>query len=540
MTLNEMYTNQHDMAEPLRPRARFARWTTPRAAAGIGAIALAVMVGCKDSNVPYLTAPTSVSNTPTGVQDAITGLFGSSRNDVGLYVIFMSTMGRDAANFVNTEPRWVTMGTGVIPITNNDGFWGAAIWDLEYRTAKFANSIITSIPNVAPPYTTPQQQAIIGVAQTMKALMFMMLAETHDTGGVSVASIASTGTTPAPMLCNKDVWAYIVAVLDSGNTALNAAGSIALPISLPPGFASVSNQAGPSTTPGSFAAFNRALAGKAGLELAYAIARNTAGTAPTPNSAGSPNVQALTRADSAIKASALFSPANITLPAAGGFPAADPYGVYHAFTAQSGDLVNPVNGNIGTMAVLWDLVADVDTVNDARWKAKFSVNPGTVSQPSFAGAASPYIYSYYGTPSSPIPIVRNDELALVDAQIQLGLGQYANAVTLINDVHQQAGGMSAINPASMTTYAAVRDSLMKEQRITSVLEGSADRTIAIRMYGLAAVADTTWDATSGPDAAAKANADKAEGNFPDLHTTLLPVPISEASGRGGNYTLSCQ
>ncbi len=538
MTFNEMYTNQDDRAVA-RPRARSIRRTRARAAACIGAIALAVMVGCKDSNVPDLIAPTSVSNTPTGVQNAVTGLFGASRNDVGLYAIFMSTMARDAANFVNTEPRWVTMGTGVIPITSNDGFWGAAIWDDEYRTAKFANSIIASIPTVAPPYTTPQQQAIIGVAQTMKALMFMMVAETHDTGGVSIASITSTGTTPAPMLCNKDVWAYIVALLDSGNTVLNAAGSVALPVSLPPGFSSVSNSAGPSTTPGAFAAFNRALAAKAGLELAYAIARGT-GAAPTPTSAGSPNIPALTRADSAIKASALFSPSNITLPVVGGFSANDPYGVYHAFSPQSGDLVNPVNSNIGTMAVLWDLVADVDTVHDARWAAKFSGNPNLpVSQPSFAGSASPYIYNYYGTPAAPIPIVRNDELALVDAQIQLGLGQYAAAITLINDVHQQAGGFATpLNIAA--TYTAVRDSLMKEQRITSVLEAGGDRDIAIRMYGLAAVADTTWDATQGPDAAAKATADKSEGSFPDLHTTLLPVPIAEAAGRGGSYTLSCQ
>ena len=54
---------------------------------------------------------------------------------------------------------------------------------------------------------------------------------------------------------------------------------------------------------------------------------------------------------------------------------------------------------------------------------------------SFSGAASPYIYAYAGTPTSPIPIVRNEELTLVDAQIQLGLGNYATAITLINDVH---------------------------------------------------------------------------------------------------------
>jgi len=53
-----------------------------------------------------------------------------------------------------------------------------------------------------------------------------------------------------------------------------------------------------------------------------------------------------------------------------------------------------VNGVIGTLAVLWDMVADADTVNDARWHAKFAVNVNTV-QTSFAPAASPYSYAYY-------------------------------------------------------------------------------------------------------------------------------------------------
>ena len=50
------------------------------------------------------------------------------------------------------------------------------------------------------------------------------------------------------------------------------------------------------------------------------------------------------------------------------------------------------------------------------------------------------------------------------AQIRLGLGDFAGAVSLINTVHQQAGGFAT--PLSIgATYTAVRDSLLKEQRI---------------------------------------------------------------------------
>jgi hypothetical protein len=516
-----------------------AAWAVRHAALVISPLlATSVLASCKDSNVPFLTAPTQVAATTVGVQNAVTGLFSAARNDIGNYVTFLSTFSRDAANFTNTEPRYITEGMGLIPISNTDQFFSASVWDIEFRNAKFANQILSALPAVMPAYSASDAAAITGVVQTMKALQFMMLAETRDTLGVSPYSIDVSGTTPSPVFCNKDVWRYIVALLDSANASLTTAGSNPLPVTLPPGFASVSTTAAPSTTTGAFAAFNRALAAKAGLELAYAVARNAAGTAPTPTTSGTPDASALARADSAAHASALFNPGALTTPPAGGFTD-DAFGVYHSWSAQSGDQLNPINGEIGTLAVLWDMVADVDTVNDARWHAKFAVNPNAVQQLSFAGAASPYIYAYYPTVATPIPIVRNEELTLVDAQIQMGLGNLSNAITLINDVHQQVGGFSS--PLVIAAnYVAVRNALLKEQRISTILEGSEDRTIALRMYGMATVSDTTWNATSGPDAAAVAGATSALGAKPtDLHTLVDPPPSTEADGRGGSFTLAC-
>ncbi len=316
-----------------------------------------------------------------------------------------------------------------------------------------------------------------------------------------------------------------------GSIQLNTAGSIALPISVPAGFAAVAQTASPSTAPGSFAAFNRALAGKAGLELAYAIARGTGG-APTPTSAGSPNAAALLRADSALTASALYNLTAIKPPAVGNFPL-DANGVYHTFSGASGDQVSPVNGNYFQFVTTFDFTNDVDTLNDLRWKNKFVPDPQPVQVGTYAGVANPHLFLPYATVNSPIPIVRAEELALVRAQIQLGLGNLANAISLINTVHQQAGGFAT--PLTIAaTYTAVRDTLLKEQRISTVLEGSGDRLIAIRMYGLQLTADTTWAAHSGPDAVVDASV-KAT----DFHNTVATLPPAEISSRGGSWNLQC-
>ena len=97
-------------------------------------------------------------------------------------------------------------------------------------------------------------------------------------------------------------------------------------------------------------------------------------------------------------------------------------------------------------------------------------------------------------------------------------------------MHQQAGGFGS--PLTIApTYTAVRDTLLKEQRISTVWEGSGDRNISIRMYNLAATVDTTWSSAKATAAAGKQQV--------DLHTTVVPFPATELEGRGGSYTVTC-
>ncbi len=492
-------------------------WT--RVARIATAATLIGFAACKDSLVPNYNSPSVNAATPSGFQLLVTGAFAATRIDVGYLMTAATSFARDILNFTNSDNRFVTeWGGDGVPIPGSD-FYGRRGWDSPFQAARAANQVLADIPKVVPAYSAADQAAIAGVMQTLKALNFMYLAEYRDTAGVPVGDLTNSNiNAPAPILCNKNVWQYVVALLDSGNASLNAGGPT-IPITLPAGFSAVSVSPGPSTAAGSFAAFNRALAGKANLQLAYAIARSVAGTSPTPTTPGAPDPAALTRADSAILASALYNVAALVPPSPGGF--SDPNTVYHSFSGASGDVPNPFQvgiATLGTLRVLNEFVASVDTAHDLRWKAKFVVNTNPVQQQAYAVTSSNFIVDFYPSVASPIPIIRNEELVLLRAQVRLALGDYPGAWTLINAVRTTVGGLAAL-PVS-TDFVTTRDALLSEQRISTVLEDGADRMISIRMYGLAAVRDTTWGAS-------------------DTHATLLPVPTNEANARHGNVTPAC-
>lgn len=500
---------------------RLRRRPIGRGATLVAVLGVAALAACSDSNVPFFNEPTGISNTQSGIQNAVTGLFGASRISVGDMIFWQTQFARDLANIQFDNPQNLTFGTGLTPIPASN----AGPWDEQYRAQGAALSLIAAVPNAAPSYTKAQAEAIIGIVETLEAYDLMVVAETRDTLGIPIYPASNGG--PGTVFCNPDAWIQLVALLDTANDSLNAAGSVTLPVKLPPGFGSVSLTAGPSTVAGSFASFNRALAGKAGLELAYAIARNR-GAGATPTTPGSPDAAALTRADSAMTASALYN-VPLTTPVAGGYTE-NSAGVYWDYSSVSGDVVNPIYNQLGTWVTLRYLVADVDTLHDARWLAKFIPQPAKfplqIQEDAFMAWGD--LFSDYTSDASPIPLIRNEGMYLERAQIQLGLGNYAEAITLINDVHQQAGGFGS--PLSIApTYTAVRDSLLKEQRISMVGEPSGDRTISLRMYGLEAIADTTWSSAAAP---------RPPGGS-DLHTTVLPVPVTEVEGRGGVYNVTC-
>ncbi len=465
-----------------RPRSRARR------AAFLVAGSVAVLGACKDSNIPFYTAPTGVAPTPGGVQNALTGLLGAYRNDMGTVAITVSAgYARDGAVFTNTEPRTVEYPLGVYNTPPSSG----AIWNQEYQNIRQAQQILAAIPNTAPAYSNDQVAALDGVVQTMQAYAYMVMAEAHDTNGFAILPVGLATTQNGTAVCMKDAWKYVVALLDSANTNLVTAGATAPPVTLPNGMKGVGLSSGPGKVAGSFASFNRALAVKANLELAYAIARSPGGGAPTPTTPGSPDAATLARALALLDSTAMFDAGGALLAptTAGGFSASATT-VTHDFSGASGDVVNPIQGQIGTEAQLNDFVAAVDTANDLRFKAKFIINPNPVQQQVYnptanecciGGKAYSWLYYMSPSPGSSIPIIRSEGVTLYAAQIHLGMGDYVGALALVNQVRTTVGGLVPYPAADATVgnpYVQVRNDLMKEQRISMTWEASADRTIS--------------------------------------------------------------
>ncbi len=515
-------TNTHTTAAGRRLRRRGVLLT--------GAAALIVAAACSDTNVPFLTAPTQVPATPTGLQQALLGLFSSSRNDMFNVGIDMSAMSREAANFTSTEPRFIRYDTGVLPTPI--GAW-IEMWQNEYQDIRTAQEILLAIPKVQPAYTAQQIAGLNGLVKTIEAYNYLLMAWAHDTEGFVVMQSPSA-TTLNPLVCLKDGLAYTAALLDSANADLNTAASTPFAVKLPPGFAAVGQFAGPSTAAGSFASFNRALAARAKLELAYAMAPSQ----PTFTSLGSPNQAMLTSADSAMKASALFQPASLPKNAAGGWPY-DNFSVLFDFSSASGDQVNPMNQNVGTLAVLSQVPSDQDTAHDLRWKAKFIANPACqaggcpnwpVQLPGYSEASAPNsppvaskdIYAMYLSPGSPLPIIRSENMTLFEAEIRLGLGDIPGAVGYINDVRTEVGGLLPVSPSAPTD---VRNQIMKEQEISTLMEAGADRLVSIQMYNVAAEADTTWE--------------HVPGYMADAHTDMFAITSEEFVSRGNTWSPTC-
>jgi hypothetical protein len=518
------------------------RLRVPRARV-LAAGAVAILSGCSDSNVPFFTEPTTVAETPSGVQDAMTGMFGVGRADG----IFDTSIGfaRDGSVFTNTEPRTVLYPLGVEFIPNTSG----GVWALEFQAIRQEEEILAAIPGVVPAYTAAQAASLNGIVQTWKAFDYMEMLEAHDTLGVAI--LASPNQTTLPQaVCMKDGWEYVVAILDSANTDLDAAGSTPPPITLPTGLKGVGVVSGPGTVSGSFASFNRALTVKALLELAYAIPRTPPATAgaPTPTTPGSPDQSTLARALSLLDSTAMFNASGALLTPTPAAPwTASATVVTWDFSGVANDVPNSIDEDIGEEAVLNDLIVSVDTVNDLRWKTKFIINPVPVQQQTYnpvatethfdaaIGHDTTYSYLYFMSPTlgSPIPILRSEGLTLIAAQIHLGMGDNPGALALVNQVRTIVGGPAlAPYPGSdASSYVTTRDDLMREQRISLTWEASADRTIAIRMYGLAAVADTTWGTPGHPNEAPGVTSG-------DLHTTVVPIPSGELNGRGETSVLT--
>jgi hypothetical protein len=80
-------------------------------------------------------------------------------------------------------------------------------------------------------------------------------------------------------------------------------------------------------------------------------------------------------------------------------------------------------------------------------------------------------FSIWPTQSSPIPIIRNEELILLRAEARLATGDKAGAIADLNQVRVNSGGLPASTLTAASSDDAILNGILYEKRYSLMMEG---------------------------------------------------------------------
>jgi hypothetical protein len=497
-----------------------------RLRAAVVLVSLAFIGACSESTVPDFNNPSEDNyqdiRSSAQLSAMITGLADADRLSHDFQILSDETIARDVYRLDGAESRYITqpLGASLSPTV----FIGAGVFTQPYRTIRSSENLIRAARNYdGDVIDAAGRSAVIGYAQTIKALQYMRLIEQRDTVGISIY------TTPGsinPLRCKADILNYISAVLDSAATDLTAAGDFEL--DLPGGFAGF-------TVASDFLTFNRALKAKNEVYRAFQnYSRNASGVATGIDAA------ALASAQAALDASFL-DVANLRK------------GVYHLYSSTAGDYLNPnygpsiyrINPRVvyesEGVSVTTDANGDTTavTVPDARIRAKVETNP-TDNCRTIRDATSCFLDKVNDSPTHSLPIIRSDELYLIQAEIYWGLGQYANALAIVNDLRRREGGfttdLTEAGLGGFTTGAGQLNllrAILREKRNQLLFESTA-RFVDYRMFGL--LPELGRERGKGARTDEDTSSDDFRGFDP---IPVFPIPTAEQLARGGDLAKTC-
>jgi hypothetical protein len=455
------------------------------------AVCAALLGACEDSFVPNLNDPSlePVVSNPAQLQAQASGLLNGDREQHAFQILVLETMGRDAYRLDIADPRYLDMPLGQFQA---GAFLVDFTWNVHYRTIRGARSLSEGIDGG--PFTAEEKAATKGFAKTIEALQYMWLIHTRGSQGVPIQTGAAG---LEPVRCEPAVLAHIATLLDEADAELANAGT-AFPFTLSTGFTAF----GTFNTPATFRKFNRALAAKNHRYAAYV---NYAAS-------GAINATELAAAQTALAASFLdFTD-----------PAKLKDGVYHVYSTQSGDLDNR-NFDRSVYRANPKVLAQADA-GDARVAAKTLKDPTLLKSNAANTVSSDIIFTNITGPTTPLPIIRNDELILISAEVLWGQGQYAQALARSNFVRQNDGGLAPKTAADFNNFATAADrtnllrEILKQKRYSLLFESDA-RLVDHRLYGLFT--------DLGP-----------EGIHAEPTPQVIPFPQSEIDARQNNLTCS--
>lgn len=421
---------------------------------------LFVAAACNEDklNVPNYNSPTvdGLAKDPNGVQLVAAAMTIQERAMIAGYIRDVGIFGRELYNYFPTDGRTVSnyllgIGTGATQRLDPVGF-AAGQWNGNYANARNAVNLINAA--TASPLTTAQKSAVSGFAKTLRALDMYYVLSTRDTIGIPVEISADPTAAPAPFVTRDAAYQFIEGLLDQARTELQAGGA-AFSFTLHAGYAGFN-------TPATFLKYNRAIAARVRLVHATLGCGNTCYQAALT----ALNESFVTPLGAATTLAELNT------------------GPRHVYSSSAGDALNA--NNFQTDNYIFTHASNFTQAQlkangqpDDRVARKIVKLATPVNPPGGQNIAAEYRFDIYQTNTTPVPIIRNEELMLIRAEANWATGQNASALTDINNVRAVSGGLPAL--ASLPSGAAGLDIIMYERRMSLIFEGH--RWVDMRRWG---------------------------------------------------------
>ena len=420
--------------------------------------ALAVGACNFDLTNPNSPPPIGPNATPDQVKSAAVGLLVALRVDVTRWVLNNGILGREGYRLDTADPRFTTELLAGPLDPSNDAFGGGQ-WAAEFRAIQSGYAILNVIGSAQIP--TGQQEAARGFVHTMQAVAFLMVLNSHTQDSIPVDVNRSVSQPLAPFVSNDSAYKYVLSLLDSAKTELQAATAFSFDPG--PGFVGFN-------TPATFLKVNRALAARV---QAYRASPSAPGVGCT----------------------ACWDSVLTNLAASFIDPAAPlDIGAYHAYSTGNQDVTNGLSQDpASAIQLAHPMVKDsaevqnLSTLPDRRFLAKVTDRKSaTATVPdtfSLACLKSALAWIRYPTPNSAIPLIRNEELFLLRAEANWfgATGSKAQAVSDLNFIRQTSGNLAPTTVTIASTDAAFVNALLHERLYSLLYEGH--RWVDMRRYG---------------------------------------------------------
>jgi hypothetical protein len=309
------------------------------------------------------------------------------------------------------------------PLDGNN-FPGNTLWEIPYKNIRNANILLEAVGNAGEGVLSGEEKAATrGFAKTIQAYDFLNIYVTRFRFGAPIDVGGDPTGEPAPIVSQSELGDHIATLLDEGLSDLEDAGGADFAFAVSGGLADFN-------TPASFIQLNRAIRAR------LAVYRNEWDVA----------LDALDRS---------FVDTTRALD----------YGAYHVFSAESGDQANPLN-RPDFLYAHPRLLEEAQTRSNGELDLRAQRKLRSVAPFTAQGVTSDVQFTLYTSASDPIPWVKNEELILLRAEANIGLGNYEAAEQDINHIRQSSGGLE---PKEITSTNAL-DELLYNKKYSLIWE----------------------------------------------------------------------